>query len=63
MLMQSRPDIDNVIKGFFDSLVSEDKYIAGISAVKRWADYPTGWIECSIIEEPSQVDVILPMSK
>lgn len=60
MLMQSRPDIDNIIKGFFDALVSEDKYIANITATKRWADYPTGWIEISLIEQPSQVLVLPP---
>ncbi len=59
-LMQSRPDIDNVIKGFFDALVSEDKYIAHISATKRWADYPTGWIEISLIDEPNTITVLPP---
>lgn len=52
LLMQSRPDIDNLIKGFFDSLVSEDKFVANISASKRWVDYPTGWIELTQVEEP-----------
>ena len=61
-LMQSRPDIDNVLKGFFDSLVSEDKYIANITATKRWVDYPTGWIECSALES-LQNDLILPPAK
>lgn len=61
MLMQSRPDLDNTIKGFFDALVSEDKYIANIHATKRWADYPTGWIECSLLDSPVQVDVLLPV--
>lgn len=62
MLMQSRPDIDNLIKGFFDSLVSEDKYVASISACKRWADFPSGWIELSQIEEPFQT-LVLPPAK
>ena len=62
MLMQSRPDIDNVLKGFFDALVSEDKFIANITATKRWADYPTGWIELSLIDEPVQV-LVLPPAK
>lgn len=58
--MQSRPDIDNVIKGFFDAIVSEDKYIAHISATKRWVDYPTGWIEISLIDEPNTITVLPP---
>ena len=61
-LMQSRPDIDNLIKSFCDSLVSEDKFIANISATKRWADFPVGWIECSLIDEPIQV-LIQPPAK
>ena len=60
LLMQSRPDIDNLIKGFFDSMVSEDKFVANISASKRWADYPTGWIELSLTDEPMQVLVQPP---
>jgi len=60
MLMQSRPDIDNLLKAFFDSLVSEDKYVATISACKRWADFPSGWMEISLTEEPMQVLVQPP---
>lgn len=60
LLMQSRPDIDNLIKGFFDALVSEDKFVANISASKRWVDFPLGWIECSLIDEPMQVLVQPP---
>lgn len=62
LLMQSRPDIDNLIKGFFDSMVSEDKFVATISACKRWADYETGWMEISLSEEPMQV-LVLPPAK
>jgi Holliday junction resolvase RusA-like endonuclease len=61
LLMQSRPDIDNLIKSFCDSLCSEDKYIANISATKRWADFPDGWIECSLIEHPMQILVQPPV--
>lgn len=61
MLMQSRPDIDNIIKGFFDALVSEDKHIANITATKRWAYYPTGWIEISVLDQPDQVLVLPPV--
>jgi len=32
-----RPDIDNLLKGYFDSLFEEDCYIWKISAEKRWA--------------------------
>lgn len=60
--MQSRPDIDNVLKGFFDGLIAEDKHIANITATKRWADFPTGWIELSLTEEPLQV-LVLPPAK
>lgn len=60
-LCQSRPDIDNLIKSFCDSLTPEDKYIANLTATKRWADFPTGWIECSLIEEPFQVLVQPPV--
>lgn len=61
--MQSRPDIDNILKGFFDSLVSEDKHIANITASKRWVDFPSGWIECSLIDNPHQVDILYPNAK
>lgn len=60
LLMQSRPDIDNLIKGFFDSLVSEDKFVASISACKRWVDFPLGWMELSLTDEPMQVLVSPP---
>jgi Holliday junction resolvase RusA-like endonuclease len=61
LLMQSRPDIDNLIKSFCDSLCSEDKYIANITATKRWVDFPDGWIECSLTEMPMQVLVQPPV--
>ena len=61
ILCQGKYDIDNMIKAFFDSLVAEDKYISNISATKRWVDYPTGWIECSIKEdEPIQALIVPP---
>lgn len=59
-LCQSRPDLDNLLKAFADSLTSEDKYIANISATKRWVDFPTGWIELSLIDEPFSVLVQPP---
>ena len=61
--MQSRPDIDNILKGFFDALTPEDKYIANITATKRWADYPTGWIEISLANEPECVLVLPPVKE
>jgi len=54
-LHQSQPDIDNLVKAVFDSLVSEDKYVGHIGSIsKQWVDYETGWIEFEI------VDPILP---
>ena len=38
LLCQSKPDVDNLLKSFCDSLISEDKYIANISVTKRWVD-------------------------
>lgn len=61
LLMQSRPDIDNLIKSFCDSLTAEDKYIANLSATKRWVDFPHGWIECSESEQPMQILVQPPV--
>ena len=40
-----RPDIDNMIKGVFDSLFSEDKHIAHFEAAKFWVNQDEGWIE------------------
>lgn len=59
---QSRPDLDNLLKAFCDSLLSEDKHIASISASKRWVDFPIGWIECRLTDEPL-VELIHPPSK
>jgi Holliday junction resolvase RusA-like endonuclease len=61
LLMQSRPDLDNLIKAFCDSMTAEDKYIANLTASKRWVDFPTGWIECSLIDEPMQILVQPPV--
>lgn len=62
-LCQSRPDIDNLIKSFCDSLTSEDKFIANIAATKRWVDFDTGWIECVVLDEPMQVLVTPPVKE
>lgn len=61
-LCQSKPDVDNLLKAFFDSLLSEDKHIASITITKRWVDNETGWIECYLVDEPMQV-VIQPPPK
>ncbi len=51
-LHQSTPDLDNLLKATFDSLVREDKYVGHMGGIcKRWVDFPTGWIEFDI-EEP-----------
>lgn len=44
-LHSSRPDWDNLAKGFFDSLLVEDKHIADVRVTKRWVNQETGWIE------------------
>ena len=50
-LHQSTPDIDNLVKATFDSLVREDKYIGHLGSImKRWVNFPTGWIEFDIVE-------------
>ena len=50
-LHQQKPDIDNLVKAVFDSIFTEDKYIADFRATKRWVNQPDGWIEF-IIELP-----------
>lgn len=59
-LHQSKPDIDNMIKGVFDSLFSEDKYIADFRATKKWINQENGYIEFVeyFPEHPSK-DVLL----
>jgi Holliday junction resolvase RusA-like endonuclease len=63
LLCQSRPDIDNLLKSFCDSLVSEDKFIASISATKRWVDFPSGWIECHLTEVEMQTYITPPVKE
>lgn len=38
---QSRPDIDNLAKGFMDAFGTEDSHVWRIRASKRWADEGT----------------------
>lgn len=40
-----RCDLDNLCKGFFDSLMKEDKHIAHFEAAKFWVNAPEGRIE------------------
>lgn len=45
------PDWDNLAKGFFDSLLSQDKGIADVRVTKKWVNEPKGRIEF-IIDTP-----------
>jgi Holliday junction resolvase RusA-like endonuclease len=47
-LHQTTPDVDNLTKAMFDSLMAEDKHIADIHITKRWVNSDTGWIEVII---------------
>lgn len=59
-LHQSKPDIDNLAKAVFDSLLSEDKQISDIRITKKWVNYEKGWIEFSITNPVHQSkDVLL----
>lgn len=49
-LHQTKPDIDNLCKAFFDSLLTQDMGIAHYEAAKFWVDLPTGWIEIAICD-------------
>lgn len=61
---QSTPDLDNYLKAFIDSLVSEDKYIAHYAYLeKRWVDFDSGWIEITIDEAVMQLVQIQPPAK
>lgn len=44
-LHQSTPDWDNLAKAFFDSILSEDKYIADVRVTKKWVNKEEGWID------------------
>lgn len=59
-LHQSKPDWDNLSKAFFDSLMSEDKYIADVRVTKKWVHQDEGYIEflVQMPEFPSN-DVLL----
>lgn len=59
----SRPDIDNLFKAFGDSLCVEDKHIASVKISKRWVDFPSGWIECSLLQPIYKEDVLFPVKE
>ena len=63
VLHQSRPDWDNLAKSLCDSLITEDKYIANMTITKRWVDFPEGWIECIIDDQPMQELVAPPVKE
>jgi Holliday junction resolvase RusA-like endonuclease len=54
------PDWDNLAKGFFDGLLSQDKGVADVRVTKRWINAPRGKIEF-IFDAPSipSKDVLL----
>jgi Holliday junction resolvase RusA-like endonuclease len=47
-LHQSKPDLDNLTKAVFDSLLTEDKHIANITLTKKWVNQEHGWIEIEL---------------
>lgn len=51
-LHQSTPDVDNLTKALFDSLMAEDKHIADLRITKKWVNEEHGWIDI-IINSPS----------
>lgn len=56
-----RFDIDNALKAFFDGLLTEDKYVANITATKRWVDFPEGWIECVTLPFDEEIPIEIPL--
>lgn len=59
-LHQSKPDLDNLLKAFVDSLCPEDHKIAHYgSLAKYWVNFPVGWIEIRI-EEPVLPSIEIP---
>ena len=61
-LHQSKPDIDNLMKALFDSLLSEDKRIGHINEISKiWVNKEEGWIEL-ICGEAKFEETVLPRS-
>jgi Holliday junction resolvase RusA-like endonuclease len=51
VLHQSSPDLDNLLKATFDSLVREDKFVGHLGSIcKRWVNFEKGWIEFDVVE-------------
>lgn len=44
-LHSGKPDLDNILKGFFDGLFTEDHHIGSISVTKLWVNDTKGRIE------------------
>lgn len=62
-LHRKRPDLDNILKGFLDSLFVEDKTIAHLGEVsKYWVDSEQGWIEV-ITKEHNECIIENPYKK
>jgi len=62
-LHNQRPDLDNLLKAFLDSLFVEDKTISHLSEVsKYWVDSEQGWIEV-ITKEHTPCVIINPYKK
>jgi Holliday junction resolvase RusA-like endonuclease len=56
----AKPDIDNILKSFFDSLLSEDKKICHLTHIsKRWVNHEQGWIEV-VLTDPKSVFIAPP---
>jgi Holliday junction resolvase RusA-like endonuclease len=52
-LHRSKPDIDNLLKAFFDSLIAEDKFVGHLGEIaKLWTSQERGWIELEIRNAP-----------
>ena len=59
-LHQSTPDLDNLLKAVFDSLLVQDKAIGHLHSIsKRWVDFPTGWIEFDV-KQPELTQIAPP---
>lgn len=57
-LHRKKPDLDNLLKAFLDSLFTEDKTISHLSEVsKYWVDSDRGWIE--VITKPYNPCIIV----
>jgi len=57
-LHRKKPDLDNLLKAFLDSLFTEDKKVAHLGEVsKYWVDGDQGWIE--VITKPHNPCIIV----